>query len=563
MIDYSMLEDAQKGKLLHLFQCDITAFRYNEIHILYDAAHITTSRLLDQLHKHKAAISDIYDAVYVDIAYILIDEIYKNKEIEILFNELYDKRYPEAVKYVNKIEGRYSSGKDSMFRAFQSAILHYIPGASKQYVDNPEFSYFVYKAYNSDKLMKQDLLSEETVSYDAMTWRVRQHGNAEYALNENKYTYTDTSEKIFESKMFAKYVRKTREGIAGYLGVSEDKLSGYIIPLLQHDIRKEDLSYLPGTGIPGYTNASTIHVIQDSYGSAQWLQTITSSRGIRRGSKAYRPDIDRLIVTLCRSHVEIDFLERINKGEDYTKSAILELCKKVAPERAFQAVCYLYNIDIVYQMFREMQERYYADFSWEQVLQKSLLSRNNEVIEDLRSIVRKKEETIISLNRENEALSAGIRKKEGMSAIPFMQETQKLIKTIEQKETEIDRLKEKLSQQEEFINLLNSPGNEEDTQREINLAELQTRKYLFVGFADESLPELRKVFPNSVFMNTDNTAIANVQVDAIVFLLKFMSHGMLYKVRSESKLEGKTCIYCKGRSLRSVYYDMSTALSAL
>ena len=227
----------------------------------------------------------------------------------------------------------------------------------------------------------------------------------------------------------------------------------------------------------------------------------------------------------------------------------------------YQAVCYLYNIDIVYQMFREMQERYYADFSWEQVTHKNELTRNIEVIEDLQRVIRDKESAIASLSRENEILNSGIRKQDDSSAVSHLQELQKLSKTIEQKDDEISRLTERLALQEEFIEMLNSPGGDDAEEEQINVSELQAKRYLFVGFADEALPELRKVFPNSVFLNTDNTIISNVRVDAVVCLIRYMSHGMLYKIRSETKLKNTPIIYCKGRSLNSVYSDMRILLN--
>lgn len=56
--------------------------------------------------------------------------------------------------------------------------------------------------------------------------------------------------------------------------------------------------------------------------------------------------------------------------------------------------------------------------------------------------------------------------------------------------------------------------------------ELQSKKYLFVGHMDNDFQKLKKKFPNSVFMteNTDN--ISNINVDAVVYLIKCMSHSM-------------------------------------
>ena len=112
--------NARKMQLMKLFQSDILNIRLNEIQKLYDAAHITTARLLRQLHRHDAGMTDMLNSVFADIAYILIDEIIQNREFEDLFYELYDKRYPNARKQYEKNERKhlrsYSSYPPSLVR---------------------------------------------------------------------------------------------------------------------------------------------------------------------------------------------------------------------------------------------------------------------------------------------------------------------------------------------------------------------------------------------------------------------------------------------------------------
>ena len=560
MITEAIINDARKMQLLKLFQKDILSLRFNEINKLYDAAHITTARLVKQLHRHDSGMTDMLSSVFVDISYILIDEIMKNEELESFFSELYDSRYPNARKHFKKIEDKKDKAQKIM--ALQDAIRHYIPRENIEYIKNPEFILFIYYTFRSISMIENEISLEKIIMEDAEAWRKRQSGNnAEYLLDDHYFIFSDTSERIFESRMFDKFIRKTREGIADYIGVPEKDLNNRIYELLKHDVRTEDLTYLPGYGIPGITNASTLHVIQDNYGTAQWFQTITTSKAIRKGSFSYRPDIDRLFRTYCRSRVEIEFMRRLETEEEFPKSVLLKSCRSNSSELDYMAICYLYNADIVYQMFRAMQEKYYSDFSWEQVTHKNELGRSKEVIEDLRRILRDKDTSIVSLSRENKLLNAGLRKQDNSSNINHLQELQKLSKTIEQKDDEILHLKERLNLQEEFIEMLNSPADEDIEREPVDVTKLQMKRYLFVGFADEALPNLRKVFPNSLFMNTENTVISNIQIDAIVCLIKYMSHAMLYKIRSEASLSDTPIIYCKGRSLNSIYSDMCDLLN--
>ena len=566
MLQEIIVNNAMKMQLMILFQSDISAYRFNEMQRLYDATHISTSRLLDQLHKHRPGFSNMLDTVFIDIAYILIDEITENEDIESLFEELYDKRYPDAKKYYKRIENEYNN-QSAMYQAFQTALRYYIRGAKENYYRNPEFILFSYYIYKSKHLRENEIYIEKLLMRDAEAWVTCQaENNEEYLLGDYQFRFTvspgDSPETIFDSKMFEKFVRQTKKRIAGYLSVSEENLNNYIHSQLKNDLEDDGFSYLVGNDIPGLTNISTIHVIQDNYGTAQWFHTIESTKGQYKGSFSYRPDIDKIFKAYCRSRVEMEYLQRIKKKAGFPKSALLKACRSESPEIDYRAICYLYNIDIVYQMFRKMQERYYADFSWEQVTKKNALIRNNEVIEDLRHMLQDKENTIASLSRENEFLNSGIRKQDNSSAISHLQELQKLSKIIRQKDDEILLLNKKLAMQEEFIDMLNTPV--EDTRDSVDqkdISVLQAKRYLFVGFADEALPDLRKVFPNSVFMNTENIVISNINVDAVVYLIRYMSHGMLYKIRSEAKLADTPFIYCNGRSLNSVYSDMLMSLS--
>lgn len=124
------------------------------------------------------------------------------------------------------------------------------------------------------------------------------------------------------------------------------------------------------------------------------------------------------------------------------------------------------------------------------------------------------------------------------------------------KDEEIISLKHQLESKEEYIQLLLNQDYPEITQP-IDVTLLQSKRYLFVGHANEALPELRKVFPNSIFMDSENTNISNIQVDGIVMLIKFMSHAMFYKVNSSGLTNNVPLVRCNTKNINTIYNKMT------
>ena len=85
---------------------------------------------------------------------------------------------------------------------------------------------------------------------------------------------------------------------------------------------------------------------------------------------------------------------------------------------------------------------------------------------------------------------------------------------------------------------------------------LQTYRYLFVGYFDTYLTEIKSLFPNSVFLTNANKDIAGVQVDFIVIATKYLSHSMFYKVKSSTIYTEVPNILCNSTSMDSFLAEM-------
>ena len=139
-------------------------------------------------------------------------------------------------------------------------------------------------------------------------------------------------------------------------------------------------------------------------------------------------------------------------------------------------------------------------------------------------------------------------------------ENNKLQKQIEEKDNIIAGLKKKLQYQEEFIDELNRTMDDFQGETSYDLTELQSKRFLFVGHIQEVLPELKHKFPDSLFMESESYNLAGIKVDAVVMLVKWMSHSMFYKIKETKNLEKIKIVMCNLKNLDMIYQSMYDAL---
>lgn len=62
-------------------------------------------------------------------------------------------------------------------------------------------------------------------------------------------------------------------------------------------------------------------------------------------------------------------------------------------------------------------------------------------------------------------------------------------------------------------------------------------------------------------MESETTDISNISVDAIVFLTKWMSHAMFYKVKKSSIYQKVPSAMCNTKNIDRILFDMERQLS--
>ena len=130
-----------------------------------------------------------------------------------------------------------------------------------------------------------------------------------------------------------------------------------------------------------------------------------------------------------------------------------------------------------------------------------------------------------------------------------------MAKTIDLQKDEILALKKQMESKEEYIRLLQNK-EEDEVKDAVDVTVLQAKRFLFVGYINEVLPELRRRFPNSIFMDNESVSISNIKVDAVVMIIKYMSHGMYYKVCSSKVSKEVPIIHCNTKNINTVYSKM-------
>ena len=109
-----------------------------------------------------------------------------------------------------------------------------------------------------------------------------------------------------------------------------------------------------------------------------------------------------------------------------------------------------------------------------------------------------------------------------------------LQKQLRRLQSENEKLKEQNHEYQEYISLLDSldEDNDQTESNDVDMAYLQSKRYLFVGGIEMENAKLKRLFPNALFAQTENFDMSNIKVDAIVYFTKYMNHCQWYKIRN-------------------------------
>ena len=255
------------------------------------------------------------------------------------------------------------------------------------------------------------------------------------------------------------------------------------------------------------------------------------------------------------------------KKEHHEEISKLYLARKLipAPERVYNDVGFMVERLVLDKKANRLVDEQYRNFTWESVIKGSDAQKSQETIDELRCALDTCQQ---KLKTANESLDiyrekvAGLQKK--TTTVKDSAELSHIERRYEnmlaERDEEIARLRRELNSREQYIEIISAPVSDSKNEKAINPDIIYTKKYLFVGVIHDEFIELKRKFPNSIFMETAQYNPANVKVDMIVYLIPSMTHSLFYKVQNTNSLNDLRRVYCNNRSVNNVLLNIYTAL---
>lgn len=534
-----------KYNALQLLSSDIRNGRYNELQQVYESLNLRgNEKLVNKLSEERNIGSFFTHTIYMDILFVIADYMDDRWDIVELIDLLYAKRFPHIKNKFLDWERQY---RDT------GTIIN----AKKFKISFGEQKYLHFLFYKSDIFPEPDkVLADFNFEEDARYLQYSFYDTDRNVFDDIiVFGSSEDKEPILSSIFFKKYLVKRRTELADYLHIKEKELANYIHSEMKS--QSIDGTAQIRTGIVGLIETFTKNIIVDQNGGSFWYNAMTSTGNSKKSYKSvsYVPDVDGLIENYFKSYVVTRYVDAVGKKTTFTKITLSRECIPSNYEIVYQTILCMYEMDVLYKMFALMQRQYYQDFSWEKITNQDLNERYNNIISDLEQTIINKENKIRELAQKNNVLLLQNSTEKSKQVTPFVAENNKLLKVIEDKDSEIENLKKRLQYQEQFIDEISKPEVEKiSITYDLNL--LQTKRFLFVGHIADVMSEIRHNFPNSIFMESETTNISGIEVDAIVMMIKWMSHSMFYKVKSIKQLKETKTIMCNTKNIEMIYQKM-------
>ena len=273
----------------------------------------------------------------------------------------------------------------------------------------------------------------------------------------------------------------------------------------------------------------------------------------------HHPDIDNLFVIALQATIFTFFEGRTDIAE--TRRVYRHQLKDYLLENIpmlYDNLVNLYYVDCMYKQMEMLRDEYYYSFRWFYDAEKTCAPTSQPV-------AQVPEQTKAEPSVDNAALLNAQYERERQRVVEmgdaFAHELAEKDRLLEKQGAELDELRRRMELQEEFFERLVA-DDVSVAAATGDISQLYGRRFLFVGNVSDFYPELRRSFPNSVFMETETANIKSVAVDGVIFLIKAMSHTMYYKVKNTGVLSNVPHIYCNSKNITFVYDAMVAGMNA-
>lgn len=521
--------------LQDIFFEDIRQHDDLRIQRLFESGNISSSQLAEMADRPRHICSGLSEIVYDDMAVLLSEKILSDRGLNKEFISLYKQKYHKGYKTAQNIM-KNRNLSDEIYL-----------------MNNMEMSFCIYILLDTDDVLNGTfsgigvaVLKDEAEEAAELFISDYEHNMLIY----QQISFSDTEESIFLSKQFKQFLSKRKKEIAEFIGVNEKEVSKAVA-------KEMDFSVLGSKRNPVFSKAkgTGLFMVTANNGGAVWLQELSGSKP--GTACCYKSDVDKII----RIYYMIEVISMIcNCMKGTGKFTKIDLSRRWVsnPERDVQNICHMCCMDAIYKMFSEMMKKYYETFcqaktdSWDNRRKYSQMeSELHAAIEDQEKQISSLEKQLTLLREKDTGSDKATRE--------YERKLEEMDQENRQKDQEIAHLKDYIQSQDEWLAIQGRTESEEVPA--VDVDNLRAKKFLFVGNVNEALPELKRNFPGSIFMQSENKNIANISVDAIVFLTKWMSHSMFYKVKRSEVYKKVPSAMCNTKNINKVYYDMDRQLS--
>lgn len=523
---------------------------YEAVSELFDIAHSGDRRtLVEQLGHYRNAgrKRSLYDDLTEDVIHAIVDALPENSAIgehfirsySVIYSEYYDLAMEEVPGSEHYLFDR--SGKAS--RNLESRRKEHIARVRKLLAVNAptlESEYYLFVLLFNCRVqdVMQPMLQREAI-YVHNDLMLHDWPSKEELVRRAFETHTDWAPDIYDTAQYRKYAAKNLELIYRYFGLEEpnpERLASILI--------MEVTKMTEACGF-GCSERVVGHRIRP-----QWL---SETEHYDKGE----------VFSLVKGYIRQTFSDywfgvliryrMLNDGEETVieRRDVMEETPQVKPEYLTAYLYAMTEVDLISSSYADFLSFYYENFSLEQVLGKSDRNHYEHIIRRLNQDLTNQREKIVRLENENRNLR--------------MTES-------DADRDESDRLAGKLSREAELLRKENEDlraalrnydmferyRDEEEIEEEeaYSLPKLQEKRYLFVCYDSPILEAIKRRFPNSVFMTGESFNLNSVKVDAIVFVIRSMSHSMFNKVRSRFGNENIPTVSYNGRNAERLYACM-------
>ncbi len=524
---------------------DINEHKYGKLQMLCETFKLSNEKVVKKIKQHNRIILSIpSEQIYYDWLYVIYDESEYNENILNEFANLSKNIFPQIYESVKKIEDYFS--RNDMLKC-----KDVIDKIDKQKV---RIYYLLFYLLYSDIVTDIELIG---LDYRNFIYTVR---NILFASEKQQDEYLiefNTGEQVIASPQFKKYLKARRTELAEYMSeifdeeISEHNLGRCLDEMLSSKISENGV--LVEFSLEGVIKTACRNILIEHGGGLDWYESITCRNRLQFiSSLGYIPDVDGIIE---KYYIQL-LRYRYYQNEEFSKVYLIRECKSESPLIDLISIMFMYNIDVFTKMFMNLLEDYYKNFSWEKIVNQGLSARYDNIIASLKNDIQFMKNSLERANTKIQIFNDQLRKEKDSEIIPLEKAAFEFKKKIEEKDKEIEKLKQQLRSRDEFIELLEN-ADDKDVSETIDVLTLQTKRYLFVGNIKETMPELRKKFSNSLFMENENFSLTNIKVDMIVMLVKYMSHGMYYKIKATSTLSNIPIVMCNTKNIDMVYAIMA------